>query len=130
MDEVRISARSNPVEGTIFESGFPIERALTAEGKLFKLKIPIDVAVLFEEGSVVNQSLKFSITAFGATREDALQSFCEDFAALYEHIALSSDDALTEGARSLKSSFLETVEEVFLSRFRPHCPAYRAMVSV
>jgi hypothetical protein len=79
---------------------------------------------------VVNQSLKFSITAFGATREDALQSFCEDFAALYEHIALSSDDALTEGARSLKSSFLETVEEVFLSRFRPHCPAYRVVVSV
>ena len=100
------------LEGVIPESAFRIEREFIAEGKLFQLKIPIDVTVLFEDDSVVDKSSKFSITAFGSTRQDALQSFCEDFVVLYDHISHSASDALTASALSLKSSFLETVEEV------------------
>lgn len=78
----------------------------------FVLREPIEVRVDFREGLWLHEAPEFSIIGYGPTRQASLNSFCMDFAALWEHIAQEQDANLTEGAQALKKKFHETVASV------------------
>jgi len=81
-------------------------------GVIYRLRHPIQVEVSFENGLWVNEAKGFSILAFGPTRAEALCSFCEDFAVLWEEIGQSSDENLTADALSVKRTLRETIEAI------------------
>jgi hypothetical protein len=71
----------------------------------FTLKHQVGVRIFPDDGLWVYQSSALGIESYGESREAAEDSFCEDFCALYEHIALENDDRLTPEARNVKQGF-------------------------
>jgi hypothetical protein len=78
----------------------------------FHLKRQIQVAVSRKESSWVCEAKDFSIFAFGESEEEAMRSFREDFATMWEVIGQSPDDSLTDGAIRVKRALLSIVESV------------------
>jgi hypothetical protein len=79
-------------------------------GAVFELNDAIQVA-LYREGDVwYCEEERLAILAYGDTAEEAVHSFCEDFAVLWEEIALVSDDSLTPEAQEVKKNLLAAVK--------------------
>jgi hypothetical protein len=68
-----------------------IERELQDGGNVFHLRAPIQVEVAVENGLWQLESTTLGIVAAGPSQEDALRSFTEDFAVLWEEIAQAPD---------------------------------------
>jgi hypothetical protein len=101
---------SGNVATIVFEPGFQILREIETGGRVFRLGHPVDVHVSIEDGLWINQSNDLSILAAGESRAEALRSFCEDFAVLWEQIATAPDDSLTPDAIKVKYAFHRSVE--------------------
>jgi hypothetical protein len=85
---------------------------LKAGGVEFTLKHQVGVRVFPDDGLWIYQSLVLGIESYGESRGAAEISFCEDFCALYEHIALENDDRLTPEALSVKHEFNDLIVSV------------------
>ena len=70
---------------------FRIERQLQDGGNVFRLRAPIQVEIAEEGGMWHCESAAFGILAAGSSQEDALRSFAEDVAVLWEEIAQAPD---------------------------------------
>jgi hypothetical protein len=79
------------------------------DGTVFELNDVIQVALYREDDVWYCEEEKFSTLAFGDTAEEAVHSFCEDFAVLWEEIALAPDDSLTQEAQKVKQNLLAAV---------------------
>jgi hypothetical protein len=79
---------------------------------IFHLRTPIQVEVAEEDGLWHCESASLGIVAAGPSREDALRSFIEDFAVLWEEIAQAPDAELTGDAIRLKYALRDIVESV------------------
>jgi len=86
---------------------------LRALGRIFHLKNPIPVTISYEDDDVWWCELKeLGIIAFGGSQAEALTSFCEDFAVLWEAIAQSADETLAKDAILVKHAFRRLVKVV------------------
>ena len=103
---------SGNVPSLVFEPGFQILNEIEVGNRLFRLRAPIDVRVALEDGLWINEAGPLSILAFGDTRGEALRSFCDDFAVLWDEIANASDASLTGDAIRVKQSLGDIVESV------------------
>jgi hypothetical protein len=105
---VRVAA-----SGTLLFGKITIElEEVRSPGVIYRLSDPIQVEVSFENGLWVYEAKAFSILAFGSTEAEALCSFYEDFAVLWEEIGQSSDENLTADALSVKRALGETIEAI------------------
>ncbi|MDI9431107.1 MAG: hypothetical protein QM570_05245 [Planctomycetota bacterium] len=75
-------------------------------GRQFPLNKPIPVREAFAGGVWTYRFDPIDILAYGATREDAIEAFCEEFACCWDHIACEKDDNLTADALGLKHTML------------------------
>jgi hypothetical protein len=101
-------------EGTLklTQASLQIERQLRDGGNTFHLRAPIQVDVAEEDGMWHCESASFGIFAAGPSQDDALRSFTEDFAVLWEEIAQAPDAELTGDAIRLKYALRDIVESV------------------
>jgi hypothetical protein len=97
------------------QTSMQIERDLQDGGNVFHLRTPIQVEVAVENGLWHLESTTLGIVAAGPSREDALRSFTEDFAVLWEEIAQAPDGELTDDAIRLKYALRNIVESVDLT---------------
>lgn len=68
----------------------------------FRLNQPIEISVYTEDGLWICESELISSSVHGDTLSDAVQTFCEDFAVLWDEIAKAPDDNLAPDAQRLK----------------------------
>jgi hypothetical protein len=94
------------------QTSLQIERHLRDGGKIFHLRTPIHVEVAEEDGMWQCESTSLGIVAAGPSQEDALRSFTEDFAVLWEEIAQAPDAELTDDAIRLKYALSNIVDSV------------------
>lgn len=79
---------------------------------VFHLASPLYVDLYEEEGAWYCAAEGDYISARGATREEAVQSFCEDFAVLWRAIAELPDEELAQDARKMKAFLRGIVKEI------------------
>lgn len=89
----------------------PIQK-VTAGGTIFRLRTPLRVNIAREEDHWSCEAKDLSILSFGASRESALESFSEDFLAIWEIIGKSPDERLSRGALRVKQCLRDLVESV------------------
>lgn len=82
------------------------------DGVRFELgdPLPLELYRDHEQHTWVCESKELGILACGESPEQAVHSFSEDFAMLWEEIAQCPDDSLSEDARELKGILLQTVK--------------------
>jgi hypothetical protein len=83
-------------------------------GKTFRLNSPISLLLYEEDGGWCCENSDFMSLTFGATAREAVYSFCEDFAVLWNEIALAPNEDLAPDAQRLKEmlqSLVRAVEE-------------------
>jgi hypothetical protein len=80
--------------------------------RCFTLRHPIEVEVALKSGMWVYKSSVFGIESVGGSKYEAQESFVEDFAALFDHLAHEADEGLTPEATRLKNAFLDIVTSV------------------
>jgi hypothetical protein len=83
-------------------------------GRVFRLKSPIDLDLYEQDGSWCCENKDFSSLTFGGTAQEAVYSFCEDFAVLWNEIANAPNEDLAPDAQRLKvilQSLIRAVEE-------------------
>jgi hypothetical protein len=76
----------------------------------FRLRTPLRVTIAQEDGKWSCEAKELSVLSFGASRKSALESFSEDFLAMWEIIGKSPDDRLTSGALRVKERLHDLVE--------------------
>lgn len=79
-------------------------------GQNFRLRTPLVAQRNQHHGVWSYESPELSIFAVGKSQSDALYSFVEDFAALWNGIAQADDSALTGDAIDMKRTLLNLVE--------------------
>jgi len=89
-----------------------ILREVRVFGAVFRLNEPIQIAVFYEDGIWSCESRALSILAFGSSQQEALDSFREDFSAMWDIIGQSPDDSLTPGALEVKRTIHRIVRAV------------------
>jgi len=82
------------------------------DGKIFQLNSPIFVTVYVEDGVWYCENTDFSSLSFGATAEEAVHSFCEDFAVLWDEIANTPAETLTSDALRVRQALLSVVKRI------------------
>lgn len=91
---------------------FQISNSIVANGRIYRLREPVNINVSHEHGMWVYEAPTLSILAYGESKASAERSFNEDFCALYHHIAEEQDDRLSPQAIITKREFLRVVEDV------------------
>jgi hypothetical protein len=81
-------------------------------GRVFRLNTPILVNLFVEDALHYCEHPPLSIMSFGPSQSDAVHSFCEDFAMLWDAIAQSEDDSLTPDAKVVKQRLKAVVNSV------------------
>jgi hypothetical protein len=76
---------------------------------IFRLREPLELVLEVVEGGWVCQSRVLSLSGFGATSAEAIYSIFEDFAVLWDEIALAHDGDLSDDARHTKNTLLKLV---------------------
>jgi hypothetical protein len=91
-------------------------RALVTEvqhnGRVFRLKEVLVLARSAENGLIYFESEPLSILSYGRSPDEAIQSFCEDFAMMWDVIAEAPDDTLTQAAQKVKRTLKALVKSV------------------
>jgi hypothetical protein len=85
---------------------------LRFDGTVFSFNAPVEFVLFVEDGAWNCENSDLSILSFGATVEEAVHSFSEDFLALWEVIAQSPDDSLTAEAQKVKRKMRALVSSV------------------
>lgn len=91
----------------------PCNPVLRCGSIAFTLAHKIEVSTFIADGLWVYKSKLLGIESFGESKLEARESFAEDFAALYDHIANEDDTQLTPEARQIKRAFLDLVVSVY-----------------
>lgn len=84
---------------------------ISANGRRFLLRWPISPRLFFEDAVWFCESEILAILAFGRSEKEAVQSFLEDFVALWDAIAQAPDKALTTEALNVKRAFQRLVKK-------------------
>ncbi len=87
-------------------------REIRYAGRRFRLKRRLWVRLDHENDVWYAENPAFGIIAYGDSIQEALNSFQEDFAVLWEEIAQAPNEELSAEARRVKESFREIVEAV------------------
>jgi hypothetical protein len=88
-------------------------RHIATSGISFQLRHPLDVTVSWEDNNAWSCEAKdLSILSFGDTRDSALESFAEDFHALWDVIGQSPDELLDPSAVRVKQLLRNLVDSV------------------
>jgi hypothetical protein len=120
---------SNPADPVLFsiEQGFsfPVTFSLpkpsrllvplsgiVSGGRIFRLTVPIVVELCAEDGAWLCEYKPFSILSFGASPQQSVFSFFEDFAVLWDEIAEARDETLAGDALRVKQELRSAVKEV------------------
>ena len=82
------------------------------DGKIFRLNAPIVVSFFVEDALFYCEYAPLSILSFGPSQSDAVLSFCEDFAMLWDAIGQSEDNSLTSDAETVKKRLKALVNSV------------------
>ena len=82
------------------------------DGTVFDLNSPIQVALYRQDGLWNCEYEACGVLATGDTPEEAVRSFYEDFTVLWDEIAMSPDDSLTNEALQLKRCVQSVVKSV------------------
>ncbi len=69
---------------------------------VLQLVTPVAISVFQQDGNWFAQNTELSILSIGRSMREALQSFQDDFAILWDEIAQTPDDDLTTGATTVK----------------------------
>jgi hypothetical protein len=85
---------------------------LRFNGTVFRFNAPVEFVLFVQDGAWNCENPDLSILAFGATVEEAVRSFSEDFLALWDVIAQSPDDSLTVEAQKVKRHMRVLVSSV------------------
>ena len=91
----------------------PCNPVLRCGPTAFTLAHTIEVSTFIADGLWVYKSIVLGIESFGESKLEARESFTEDFAALYDHIANEDDTQLTPEARRIKRAFRDLVVSVY-----------------
>ena len=83
-----------------------------SQGRRFQLNRPVRIEVTNSVDGWCYESKPLAILAFGKSKQQAQDSFTEDFAVLWDAIAQARDESLTGDAISVKRAFLELVGTV------------------
>jgi hypothetical protein len=105
--ESSASTITQPLKSFLVE----LEDIVFAE-KIFRLHTPMFVTVSAEDGVWYCENKDLSSLAFGATAEQAVYSFCEDFSVLWDEIAMAPDEMLTLDAQRVKNALLTAVKNI------------------
>lgn len=84
---------------------------ISAFDTTLELSDPLIMEPQYIEQEVILEWPAFNIIASGATREDAICTFEEDFVWLWKEYALANDNELSSDARQLKNDLLSLVKE-------------------
>lgn len=84
---------------------------LSAGNTVLKLVQPLIIEPQYEEQEVILEYPTFHIIASGASREEAIAVFEEDFIWLWEEYAMANDSELSLDAQQLKQELLSLVKE-------------------
>jgi hypothetical protein len=95
-----------PATGTVFLD------EVRSQGRRFRLNQPVRIAVTNSADGWCYESKPLAILAFGRSKQQAQDSFAEDFAVLWDAIAQTPDESLTGDAIAVKRAFHEIVESV------------------
>ncbi len=85
---------------------------IRSQGRRFHLNRPVRVEVTGSANGWCYESKPLAILAFGKSKQQAQDSFTEDFGVLWDAIAQTPDASLTGDAISVKRAFLELVATV------------------
>jgi hypothetical protein len=85
---------------------------ITYRDRTFRLTHPLRIEVSNLLDGWCYESKPLAILAFGRSRQDALVSFKEDFAVLWDAIAQAPEESLTMDAVAVKYAFRAVVEAV------------------
>ncbi len=88
---------------------------VVARGTTFRLRTPLPVTIVREGDNWSCEAQELSILSFGPSRESAVESFSEDFLAMWEVIGKSPDERLTPGALRVKQRLHDLVESIVQS---------------
>lgn len=78
----------------------------------FKLCRELKVPVSISDGLFVLETRSIPIMAYGESLADGITDFQNQFAVVWDRIAMESDDRLTADAQAAKRSQLDLVQEV------------------
>jgi hypothetical protein len=81
-------------------------------GRIFRLSESIILKRSAENGLIYIESRPLSILSYGSSVLEAVYSFCEDFATMWDVIAQDDDNTLTEDARQVKRYLTGLVKDV------------------
>lgn len=84
---------------------------LECSGWHFKMTKPICVQESYDDGIWVRRFDPLGILAYGQSRDEVADAFCDEFACCWEEIAREDDANLTEDARELKGHIINIVQE-------------------
>jgi hypothetical protein len=87
-------------------------RQIRASSRVFTLNAPLEIASFRQDDLWYYESKPLSMLSFGHSQDEALNSFHEDFAVLWDAIAQSPDEALTNGAVAVKRELHRIVRSV------------------
>ncbi|MCX5645909.1 MAG: hypothetical protein NTZ17_14710 [Phycisphaerae bacterium] len=83
---------------------------LECSGRRFRLTKPICIQESYEQGIWSRRFDLLGILAYGQSKEEAMEAFCEEFACCWEQIACEQDDNLTVDAQDLKRRLRDLVK--------------------
>ena len=86
--------------------------AITVKGKVFRFTQSVPIVVRLQEETYIIENKSLNMLSWGDSFPKAVENFCNEFNALWEHIALISDEILSVGAQILKRRLLAIMEEV------------------
>lgn len=81
-------------------------------GTCVKFSAPVEFELFIEDGLWNCENQELSILSFGSTVQEAVDSFSEDFLALWDVIAQSPDESLTVEAQKVKRMMRKLVSSV------------------
>jgi hypothetical protein len=83
-----------------------------ASGRVFRLNEPLAATLSFENGLCYCEFKPLSILAFGRSRQEAINSFCDDFSMVWDEIAQAPSGSLTPEAQQVRLAFKKLVNSV------------------
>ena len=83
---------------------------LECSGRRFRLTKPLCIQESYEQGVWSRRFDSLAILAYGQSREEAMETFCEEFACCWDQIACEQDDNLTADAQDMKRELLDLVK--------------------
>jgi hypothetical protein len=85
---------------------------LKTKGRIFHLSHPVACVIEKQEDLFFSEDDFLGIVAHGDSREEVIREFSDEFAAIWDGIALEEDHKLTQDAQMLKKKLLQLVRKV------------------